>query len=526
MITQIFQRTVALESSVLPGGYPRHHRVRSGHRKNHFLNETLKRVLTAGLICSLTFSFCREGAGSGIFTYEKIHFTQNGLPTGTPLIANFVWSSCWWAVANDDNGDIYAAISNHVNYPGGDVAVFKYDPIQNKMTFVNDLKSVSTAAGNWLSTENQQKVHTRLIRGADGALYFATHDNSWGTLTDHRGTHIYALKNGVITDLSKAATNYLNRSMQKVNGNIGVHVENYGTIGMEMTRGTPRLIYGITYGDGYLYRLNLETGDIKMIAQTGKGYEDGIIRNFGVATNGNAYVPMRGTSAGDIRIYKYDNTAGTWAYTGKSYTDNFFLAGNEPDKSGWVMHVYTKAGDMIYFIAYDGKVYRFTFATESLQYLGVLEPNPNPRVSDMILSDDEQHLYSLVFRYAGINQNKFVDFAIPSGQVTTNDSNIATYGLRDFNFGGLAKDKLGHAYMVGWVYANTSITNIALLKINVEGPGTLGVRRVGGQVELNWNRGALQKADGLSGPWSDVTNASSPTLVQPLPPREFFRLRH
>jgi len=497
----------------------------SSRSESNFLPERLKRVFTAGLVFSLMSSFCPEVIGSGIFTYEKIHFTQNGSPTGTPLVPNFVWNSCWWSLGNDDSGNIYVAISNHENPPNGNVAVFKYDPVLNQMRFLNDLRSVSTAAGNWLSTENQQKVHTRLIRGADSRLYFATHDNSWGNLTDHRGTHIYAIENDTITDLSKTATKYLNRTMQTVTNNIGVHVENYGTIGMEMTRGTPRLIYGVTYGDGYLYRLNLETGDIKMIAQTGKGYAEGIIRNFAVDNSGNAYVPMRGTNTGNIRIYKYDNTAATWAYTGKFYTDGF-LAANESDKSGWVLHVYTKAGDKAYFIAYDGKIYRFTFATEALDYLGVLDANPNPRVSDLILSDNEQHLYSLVYRYNPINQNKFVDFNLQTGQVTTIDSNITTYGARDLIFGGLAKDKLGHAYMVGWQYANTSIGNIALFKINVEAPPTLNIRRVGGQVQLDWNRGALQRADNFAGPWTDVTNASSPLVIPTTDPRKFYRTRY
>ena len=110
--------------------------------------------------------------------------------------------------------------------------------------------------------------------------------------------------------------------------------------------------------------------------------------------------------------------------------------------------------------------------------------------------------------------------------MTTIDSNIATYGTRDLIFGGLAKDKLGHAYMVGWQYENTSITNIALFKINFEAPTTLSILQAGGQVELDWTRGALQKADDVSGPWSDVTNAFSPMLVQPLPPRKFFRLKN
>ncbi len=508
-----------------PDSDPRHDGFRSDGRKSNFLAEKLKRTLTAGVIFTLIFSFCREGAGSGIFTYEKIHFTEDGSSTGAPLVPNFVWDSCWWALGNDDSGNIYVAISNHQNYPNGNVAIFKYDPVLNKVTFLNDLKSVSAAAGNWLSTENQQKVHTRLIRGSDGRLYFATHDNSWGNLTDHRGTHIYAIENDTITDLSKTATKYLNKAMQTVDGNIGVHVENYGTIGMEMTRGTPRLLYGVTYGDGYLYRLNLETGDINMIAQTGKGYADGIIRNFAVDNSGNAYVPMRGASTGDIQIYKYDNAAGTWTYTGKSYADDF-LAANEFDKSGWVMHVYTKAGDKVYFIAYDGKVYRFTFGTEALEYLGVLEANPNPRVTNLILSDDETHLYALVYRYAGINQNKFVDFNIQTGQVTTIDSNIATYETRDLFYGGLAKDKLGHAYMVGWEFANTSIENIALFKINVEATPTLAIRRVGEQVGLAWNLGVLQNADDVAGPWIDMTDAFPPTLVPLLPPRKFFRLRY
>ena len=150
--------------------------------------------------------------------------------------------SCGPAVSppsNHDSGNIYFPATRYTQ-TGMSLSSNTIRSPANIMTFVNDIRSVSTTAGNWLSTENQQKVHNRLIRGADGALYFATHDNSWGTLTDHRGTHIYALKNGVITDLSKTATNYLNAAMQTVNGSIGVHVENYGTIGMEMTRGMPQ----------------------------------------------------------------------------------------------------------------------------------------------------------------------------------------------------------------------------------------------------------------------------------------------
>ncbi|MEP4076671.1 hypothetical protein [Haloferula sp.] len=483
------------------------------------------RRLFAGCLALLSASFPLGTSGAEHFTYEKIHFTDDGTATGTALVPNYEWDSCWWALGNDDLGNIFVAISNHEVYPDGNVAIFKYDPAADQMTFLDDLKSVSTAAGNWQTTENQQKVHTRLIRGGDGRLYFATHDNSWGSLSDHRGTHFYAIEDDVITDLSAAATKHLNKDMETIDGNIGVHIENYATMAMEMTPGTPRLIYGITYGDGYFYRLNLENGDIKMITQTGLGYADGIIRNFAVDLDGNAYVPIRGTSHGDIRIHKYDNTAETWTYTGKSYADSF-LAVKEFDKSGWLLHVYTKARDMVYFIAYDGKVYRFTFATETLDYLGVLEANPNPRVNNLIISDDEQRLYALVFRYAGLNENKFVEFDIPTGMAATIDSDISTYGNRDLLFGGPAKDRMGHAYLVGWKFLDTSIDNIALFKIGIEPKPTLTMRTVGTQLELEWNHGLLQTADDTGGPWTEDASAFPPLLVDPDDPRKFFRLRY
>jgi hypothetical protein len=333
------------------------------------------------------------------------------------------------------------------------------------------------------------------------------------------------IENDRITDLSATTTQYLNKDMQTVAGNIGVHVENYATIAMEMSHGTPRLVYGITYGDGYLYRLNLETDDIRMIARTGGGYADGIIRNLAVDSAGNAYVPMRGGSTGDIRIHKYDTAADTWTYTGKSYSDGF-LAVRDFDKSGWVLHVYTKARDKVYFIAYDGKVYGFTFATETLDYLGVLEANPNPRVHNLILSDDERRLYALVYRYGGVSKNKFVAFDVQTGLATTVDSEIATYGARDLIFGGFARDRLGHAYMVGWKFNDTSIGNIALFKVGVEPAPSLSIDRNEGQLELNWNHGLLQTADDPAGPWTENADAFPPMPVDPSPSGKFFRLRY
>jgi glucose/arabinose dehydrogenase len=55
---------------------------------------------------------------------------------------------------------------------------------------------------------------------------------------------------------------------------------------------------------------------------------------------------------------------------------------------------------------------------------------------------------------------------------------------------------------------------------------TLGARHVGSQIELTWDRGALQEAGEVTGPWNDVVDVFSPYLVQPTTPRRFFRTRY
>jgi glucose/arabinose dehydrogenase len=57
-------------------------------------------------------------------------------------------------------------------------------------------------------------------------------------------------------------------------------------------------------------------------------------------------------------------------------------------------------------------------------------------------------------------------------------------------------------------------------------PPTLKVRFVGAQPELTWDRGILQEATGLFGPWKDVTDAFSPHLIQPGIPGRFYRTRY
>ena len=54
----------------------------------------------------------------------------------------------------------------------------------------------------------------------------------------------------------------------------------------------------------------------------------------------------------------------------------------------------------------------------------------------------------------------------------------------------------------------------------------VSVTRSGGQVELTWSFGTLQSASSVTGPWSDVNNASSPYSVDAGQSPRFFRTRN
>jgi glucose/arabinose dehydrogenase len=57
-------------------------------------------------------------------------------------------------------------------------------------------------------------------------------------------------------------------------------------------------------------------------------------------------------------------------------------------------------------------------------------------------------------------------------------------------------------------------------------PPTVTARRVGTEIELQWDRGALQSADESSGDWSAELDAFSPLLITPAGQRKFYRTRY
>jgi len=210
------------------------------------------------------------------YSARVVHFTDDGTEYGDRLLPGFRHHSCWSGIGRSSDGNIYIAASNHYQTTtgtgnNGNVALYKYDPAQQVMKLLGDLKSASESVDNWMPYESQHKVHTFLIENADRKLYFATLDYYPSFVT--RGSHIYTidLETDEISDYSKIQPYVMKRDFSVVeNGDeptttSGVAVEYMGIKGISLNPNVPEILYAMTFSrdatgnePGYVIRYRLE----------------------------------------------------------------------------------------------------------------------------------------------------------------------------------------------------------------------------------------------------------------------------
>jgi hypothetical protein len=133
--------------------------------------------------------------------------------------------------------------------------MYKWDPFDEEMTLLGDLKSVSEDVDNWMTGESQHKVHTFIIENADGKMYFATDDYYPSHFI--RGAHVYTIdiETDELEDYSKTQTYVMKRDFSVVeNGNIasstsGVFAEYYGIKGISLNPNYPEVLYAMTFSN-------------------------------------------------------------------------------------------------------------------------------------------------------------------------------------------------------------------------------------------------------------------------------------
>lgn len=216
-------------------------------------------------------------AEEGNYSAELIHFTDDGTENGNSLFPGFRHNSCWSGIGVSSKGNIYIGASDHYqtstvggNY--GNVAIYKYNPNQEQMSLLGDLKSTSTAVNNWMEYESQHKIHTFIMENADGKMYFASDDYYPSHFI--RGAHIYTIdiETDELRDYSKTQPYVIKRDFSVVENlnyaseTSGVFCEYYGIKGIALNPKSPEYLYAMTYSSpsgvvdpGYIIKHKIES---------------------------------------------------------------------------------------------------------------------------------------------------------------------------------------------------------------------------------------------------------------------------
>ncbi len=417
-------------------------------------------LITLTLFLAAAASVPRHGLAVPVATpsAELIHFTVDGSAGAAPLLPDFADHSVWSALGRASNGRIYAAVSNH-QQPGGNVAIYRYDPANGQLATLGDIRSISTAAGNWMTEESQYKAHTFILEHADGKLYFASDDHDPTPFL--RGAHLYRIDptTEAVEDYSRTIPYLLDENLQlQINTaqnaeGSGVFIETFGIKGIGLHPDAPDLLYAMTYPEGHLIRYRFSDGHMKVVGQSLR-----VSYAFYVSGSGDVY--FTDTGATEQTLFKYDVTSDSTSVIASG------LPGAPDGEVGAIAP--DAAGRFVYFLLARAKeVWRLDTQSDQFTHFADICGSNWWRLYNLHLSPDEKSLY-----YVSNNNSRSTlrRIDVASGQCSEVLDIDTLVGIRDLCFGGVGVwDDEGHFYAPVW-RSGTSTPDPVLLKAKVEVP--------------------------------------------------------
>lgn len=386
-------------------------------------------------------------------TAELIFFTDDGSESGTPLLSGFRHHSVWDGIGATADGQIYVAVSNHLQ-PGGNAALYHYDPEADQMSLLGDVKSISTAAGNWMPDESQHKVHTYLLQHADGKIYLATDDYDPSPFL--RGAHVYTIDpaSDQVHDFSQTQPFLMTQDLAVIpNPGLaaeasGVFIEYYGIKGISLNPRVPNLLYAMTYPDGHLIRYDLSDGSMEWIGQSSQ-----VSYIFYVDNIGNVFYTA--PDGGTQKLLKYELATENTTTVATGLPDGE-LGGVAPTLDGETVYV---------LVANSKSFYRLRPAANELTHIANACGSNWWRLYNLSLSPDERTLY-----YVSNNNSRSTirKIDIATGSCSEVLDVNALVGSRDLCFGGVnVWDRRGSFYAPVWTSGSAPL-DLAILKVSVE----------------------------------------------------------
>jgi hypothetical protein len=277
--------------------------------------------------------------------------------------------------------------------------LFEYDPQSAQMTDRGNVVDELSRAGLLRVGEHQAKIHSKIVQGPDGCLYFASMDEEGekddGSALPKWGGHLWRLR------LSTHRWEHLLSTPEA----------------LLAVGGGDRFIYALGYFDHVLYGFDTRTGEIRHV---GVGAVDGhISRNVLVDYRGHVFVPRLTTASGvdaqghktvDVSLVEFDPSlkeVHSSPISSASYLNN-----QGPTESHGIIGFQEINDGTIFFTTHVGAWYRITpplrtaarelsHAAATMTPMGWFHPSGSMYVPGLFTPDGTDTLFGLAHTPAG-----------------------------------------------------------------------------------------------------------------------------
>jgi hypothetical protein len=343
-------------------------------------------------------------------------------------------AAVWGATGRDHRGHVWFGVSANGNRQPS-ARLFEYDPeqdiVQDRGDVVGELRRGKLAPAG----VGQGKIHSRIVQGADGHLYFASMDEegeradgsrlpTWGShlwrlrLPEYRWEHLLAAPEGLIA-----------------------------------TAASGRWVYALGYFNHVVYQLDSRTGKVRSTAVGAAGGH--ISRNCFCDAAGHVYVPRLSEPRGG-KMVAFLVELDTDLREAAAMPLEYYSRTRDDDSHG-ITGFQPLADGSVVFLTDQGHLYRVVPRDDwpaEWDMLGWLHPRQRQYAASLFTSDGKSHLMGLVARDSPEGRvTEWVVFDLRTRtSVATPVSLPAVQGqpLQDAQlYGSVTRDNQGRCYLGG-----------------------------------------------------------------------------
>jgi hypothetical protein len=335
-------------------------------------------------------------------------------------------TAAWGATGRDSRGHIWLGIS--AKSAGMSAHLMEYDPDRgtwhDRGAVVDQLK----ALGLHREGEGQIKIHSKIIAGDDGWLYFASTDEEGeapdGTALPRWGGHLWRIHPDTQLWEHLAAV----------------------PEGLVAVNAVGRYVYALGYWNHVLYQYDPATRALRSTVVGSVGGH--VSRNFLVDARGHAYVPRvqaRSNAGGAVELVEHDTELREVGATPLS----FYLGKEALHANHGIVGLTYLADGRLLFTTHVGQLYLVhpkAAEPAAVTPLGWLHPSGESYAPSLFSLDGNSLIGGVArradrFEWVVYELNSRISGAYP----------LDTGGLeRVLLYGSISRDNAGRAYLVGW----------------------------------------------------------------------------